>query len=344
MEKIKFTLIFFIAIISSLNIQGQVYESKLTPIDFPDFGISMSLPENWNYTDGSKNIKTKIFKSYYKENSNQTPYNTVSLSLSYNKIDAKPDSIFTLLQKTLESQDLNKKLIEYPINSIRGRPTRAYKTDFIINEIKITSIKVFFIENKTLFSFNSTVFTEKFDKYEDIINKVFKSINIHEFNKSTLKSNQEYKIIDKNYSNEKYGFEIKFPLGWFYIEDFMSNVVLVKKAGQDTTEFISMGIDIHNEIELSAKEFNQAYLRKIQEQMLIAKDNKELKPYEFKHPIYEAYKSSYLSSFNKMKLMVFVYSVIKNKKGYVFMTATDLQHLHTNEKLFDKTFESFELK
>ena len=76
-----YLLILLIFLVTSCNAQKN--DSKFISKTFPKYGIIISLPEDWDFSEGSENMKNKIFKCNFKETNNKTQYNTVGVSLSY---------------------------------------------------------------------------------------------------------------------------------------------------------------------------------------------------------------------------------------------------------------------
>lgn len=344
--KILFAFHLTICILISCNAQHQ--DTMLISKSFPKYGITLSLPQNWNYVEGSENMKNKLFKSFYREPDNKTPYNTVAVSVSYEvlKTSISPDSIFYQVLTSLKNQVANNEVTECNENNIDGRPTKTYKYNFSINEFQLTSISTYFIEQSVLFCYNATVFTEKSERYEKLIKSIASSIKIGEVDPSMLTDSYVFKIIESRYINKQYGFEIDFPIGWYYLEGIMGNAVQVKKAGQDTSESISMGINIQEDYDrkMTAEQYSQSVVQSVKKQLLVADSEDEINSNVFPHPSFEAYKSRFVAFVNNKKQVVFLYTTIKDRNGYLFIAITDENHLSENELLFDKAFSSMTIK
>jgi hypothetical protein len=344
--KLKFIFYLSICILTSCNAQQQ--DSKLISKTFPKYGITISLPQDWDYVDGSENMKNKLFKSFYREPDNNTPYNTVALSISFEvlKTQVPADSIFNQIKGILKNQVSNNDVTDYLGDKIQGRPTRIYKYNFSINEFQLTSISTFFIEQNILFCYNATVFTDKLESYDKILKSIAASIQIEKIDPSLFTDSYEFKKIESRYINKQYGFEIDFPIGWYYIEGIMGNAVQVNKDNQDTSETISMGVSIQEDYDskMTSKQYNQYIVQVINKQMIVADSEEKINSSKFSHPSFKAYKAQFVAFVNNKKQIVFLYTTIKDKKGYLFVATTDEKHLVNNEKLFDKTFVSMTIK
>ncbi|MCW3103659.1 MAG: hypothetical protein JWO09_2099 [Bacteroidetes bacterium] len=339
--------IFYILLfISTFGIAQQ--DLKLIPKDFPKFGITVSLPQDWNYVEGSENMKNKLFKSFYREPDNKTPYNTVGVSISYEilKTQVPADTLFEHLAKALKNQVSNKEVIEYIVDKVQGRPTKAFQYKLSLNEFNLTSISTYFIEQNVLFTYHATVFTDKLDAYQSVINKIRQSIQIGNIDPSLLTNSYDLKKIETRYINNKDGFAIDFPIGWYYLEGIMGNSVQIKKANQDTSEAISMGVNIQEDYDskMTSEQYNQSVIRAIRKQMLVADKDEKIASLKFTHPTFEAYKAHFTTIVNNKKQIVFMYTTIKGKRGDLFIATTDEKHLTTNEKLFDSIFKSMTIK
>jgi len=346
MKRLKLiSLISFCILLSTFS---QVQVVKQISKTFPKLGITVSLPDNWEYVDGSENMKNKLFKSYYKEPENKTPYNTISVSISYEimKTQVPADTAFNQIRRAIKSQVINNVVIENAVNKIQGRPTRSFQYNFSINEFEMTTISTYFIEQNVLFCFNTTVYTNKLEEYKQLINLVSSSIQIGKLDPSLFTNSYEYKKFESRYINKKYGFEIDFPIGWFYLEDIMSNAVQIKKPNQDSEEVISMGINVQEDYDkkMTLIDYNQNIVRALKNQLIPANKDEKIISNMFPHPAFEAYKAHFTSLVNNKKQIVFIYTTIKNKKGYLFIATTDEKHLVENEILFDKTFKSMTIK
>jgi hypothetical protein len=128
----------------------------------------------------------------------------------------------------------------------------------------------------------------------------------------------------------------------------MGNAVQVKKANQDTSETISMGVNIQEDYDskMTSEQYNQSVVRVVKKQLLVTEADREEKinSAKFSHPSFEAYKAHFKANFNNKKQIVFLYTTIKDKTGYLYIATTDEKHLADNEKLFDKTFKSMTIK
>lgn len=293
-------------------------------------------------------MKNKLFKSFYREPDNKTPYNTVALSISYEvmKTQVPADSVFNQIKRGLKNQVANKEVTDYSGDKIQGRPTRIYKYNFSINELKLTSISTYFIEQNVLFCYNATGFTDRLESYDKILKSIAASIQIDKLDPSLLTDSYEFKKIESRYINNQYGFAIDLPIGWYYLEGIMGNAVQVKKANQDTSETISMGVNVQEDYDskMTSEQYNKSVVRVIKKQLLVADNEEKINSSKFPHPSFEAYKAHFIAFVNNKKQIVFLYTTIKDKKGYLFVATTDEKHLADNEKLFDKTFESMTIK
>ncbi|MBI3235351.1 MAG: hypothetical protein HYZ42_15165, partial [Bacteroidetes bacterium] len=95
---------------------------------------------------------------------------------------------------------------------------------------------------------------------------------------------------------------------------------------------------------MTLKEYSASVVRAIRKQMLVAENQEKINSYKFPHPSFQSNKSYFVTFLNNKKLIVFLYTTIKDKKGYLFLAVTDEKNLKENEKLFDKTFASMSIK
>jgi hypothetical protein len=104
-------------------------------------------------------MQNKLFKSFYREVENKTPYNTAAISISYEvmKVEVPADTVFSQLRKGLQNQITTEEKIDYSDDKIQGLPTRVFRRNFSINEFKLTSIITYFIDKNVLFCYNATV-------------------------------------------------------------------------------------------------------------------------------------------------------------------------------------------
>jgi hypothetical protein len=161
-----------------------------------------------------------------------------------------------------------------------------------------------------------------------------------------LKDSYELKTIDSRYTNEQHGFGIDLPLGWKYLEGIMGNVVQASLVTKDPNELISMGVNIQDDYDskMTSEEYIKNVIEILKKQMIIANREEQINSIKFSHTSYEAYKTSFVTFVNDQKQIVFIYSIIKNKKGYLFIAKADEKHHADYEKLFDKTFISMKIK
>jgi predicted 3-demethylubiquinone-9 3-methyltransferase (glyoxalase superfamily) len=327
---------------------AQQKNTKLIPKNFPDFGIRISLPQNWTYQEGSENMSNKLFKSFYKDPENKTPFNTASVSISYEtiKTPTHTDTIFNQIKRVLTKQAKNNAVTDYPGDKIQGRPTKIYKYSFSINEYQVTSISTYFIKQNILFCYNATAFTDKLESYEQIFKTIAASINIDNLVPAMFTNTYELKKVESRYVNNKHGFAINLPIGSYYLEEIMGNAVQVEKTNSDKSGTISMGVNVQEDfdIKMTSEEYNKFVVRAVKAQLSVDDNGENINSKKFSHPSLEAHKSYFTTFVNNKIQTVFMYTTFKAKKGYLFIAVTDERLGSENERLFDATFKSMTIE
>jgi len=341
----KLKLIIFLTLGLITTCLAQQPETKYIQKSFPKLGISISLPENWFYAEKEKN---ELFTCVFKEDDQKHDFNTVGLTLSYEALNstAPADSVFNQVKNIIKYQSDNQQVTEYPGDKIQGRPTKIYTYVFTFNQFKITRICTYFIENNMLFCLQAHVMSERLEHYEPVFKAIRNSIQLEKVEPTILIDGYEYKKIESRYRNASYGFSMDFPLGWYYIEGVSGNAVMVKKANQDPSEFLSMGVNIQEgyDPKITAEQYHNAILQVMKDQLIAMGKDEKIQTTKFTHPLYATYKSHFIAYVNNKKVIVFLYTIIKNTKGYLFITTSDEAHLADNEKIFDNVFKSMMIK
>jgi hypothetical protein len=341
-------LAIFLIICSTSFVKAQNKELTFLKKNFPKFGLTVDLPEDWDFQYGSENVKNKIFKCNFKESNNKTHYNTVGVSISYDVLSKTivVDSLFEMIKVQFKNQIVGRELINYKVNNIQGLPTLSLKYSTSINELSMTSVDVYFIQSNILFNLNFTAVSDKFQSYENILTRIIKSIQVRESDSEALSQQPSFKKIESVYVNTKYAFEIEFPRDMYYIEEYMQTAVLVNKANQDTSEWFSMSISVQEgyDKKMTLKEYNQFALDWMKKGMLLANPDEAIKSVSFTHPHFSASKTSFNSIVNNRIRVVFIYATINSGKGYLFITISDKEHLKENEIQFDKVFKTMVLR
>jgi hypothetical protein len=193
--------------------------------------------------------------------------------------------------------------------------------------------------------FNTTIYPTNVD-FTEIIGKISSSIKVEELNQTAFNKSYELKQFDTRYKNEKYGFEIDLPIGWYYLEDVMGNAVQTDSINKDSVVVLSMGVNVQEEYdpEMTSEHYNRSIVSAVRKEMLVADKNQEISPVKFLHPEFVAHKSHFTGVVNDKKQTIFLYTTVKNKKGYMFIGMSYDDKLSENEKRFDDIFSSMTIK
>jgi hypothetical protein len=321
---------------------------QLIPLDLGGYGLELSLPGKWTYKDKSENMKNKLFQSLYKEVDNTTDYNTVSISLSYEllKESIEPSQLFLRVKKGIESTLTDTQIHIDDDIQVSSLPSKTYVYSYSLFNIPITTIGTYFIHESVLFCLQTTVFEDRYETYESTIKEITSSIKPKEIVLSLFTNSYDFKKIESRYVNNKYGFEIDFPIGWLYLEELMGNAVQVKKNNQETDEIFSFGISVFDEPSntLSMEEYNQSIVDLLEKQNVVSKNDKRAKSTKVKNPNLNIYKTHFLNGMTETEQLVFVYTTVTNGKAVMCTATTDFKHKETNEVIFDDVIKTLKLK